>query len=295
MTSTEPRIHQHRVTSVLLVVALSDLMILGGFLVAGRRGLAIGLAVALGTHCLEFAYRSHSSMVRLEAGTGLAGNLLLAAVLLLLSFNVHTDAEILLPTPPRVVQPDEELFLNGEGGSNQEVRLAVVAGGLTLRTYPLGKNPDATTMAVIKAVKEPDRTHWASRINLLTVTDARSGSLGWTLTANVSPLDPKRVWPADARITIAPACEEATAAEGFDYDEKGAVLLKGYEAWMSAPGHLAGPAKRAVGTVVLCEKDQKQGLASQSTGGIYSVGGIVALDAPHSVTNPQLLLTLTLA
>jgi hypothetical protein len=99
----------------------------------------------------------------------------------------------------------------------------------------------------------------------------------------------------DTAITIAPACEEATAAEGFDYDEKGAVLLKGYEAWMSAPGHLAGPVKRAVGTVVLCEKDQKQGLASQSTGGIYSVGGIVALDAPNSVTNPQLLLTLMLA
>ena len=291
----EPRIHQHRVASVLLVVALSDLMILGGFIVAGRRGLAIGLGVALVTHFLEFAYRSHSSMVRLEASTGLVANFLLATVLLLLSFDVNNDAEILLPTPPPVVQPDEELFLNGEGGSKQEVRLAVVAGGLTLRTYPLGKNPDATTMAVIKVVNEPDHTHWASRINLLTVTDARSGSVGWTLTANVSPLDPKRVWPMDTAITIAPACEEATAAEGFDYAEKGAVLLKGYEAWMSAPGHLAGPVKRAVGTVVLCEKDQKQGLASQSTGGIYSVGGIVALDAPNSVTNPQLLLTLMLA
>ena len=116
---------------------------------------------------------------------------------------------------------------------------------------------------------------------------------GWSLSASVSRVGRSR-FAGGSRVFIAPTCGEATDRQGFDYKKSGKVVVNNYREVTSAPGHFVGKPAVITGTVVLCSKDLSKSLVSQSTSGLYSVGGKITVDQPASSLPYVAVLTITL-
>ncbi len=216
------------------------------------------------------------------------------ALVLFIIFHATSPAPV--PVQPRpeatVVAPPDDF---GDGAqSQQSLQLQVLPGVLTLRTYPLGSNPNASTVVLKKSQQANSTTaQFSGQLNVMVVTDERSGEFGWSLSASVSRVGRSR-FAGGSRVFIAPTCGEATDRQGFDYKKSGKVVVNNYREVTSAPGHFVGKPAVITGTVVLCSKDLSKSLVSQSTSGLYSVGGKITVDQPASSLPYVAVLTITL-
>jgi hypothetical protein len=142
----------------------------------------------------------------------------------------------------------------------QTLGVSVLPGPLTAKVTTIGANPSRDTARLVRPRGHDDGI-LTGQLNRVTVTDARGGTTGWTLTASVSNFSDGWHTIPNANLRTTPYC--------------GAVTRD------SAPGVHAGPPVRHSGSVMtLCTKDGTVG-AYGSTGGTYAVGADLALSVPR--------------
>jgi hypothetical protein len=147
------------------------------------------------------------------------------------------------------------------------------------------------------------------RLNDITVSDNRGSSFGWSLTANVTDPDAAGPLPASfngtggntiaaTALSISPTCSAATNSTAWDYDAPGQTAIAGFDSALIAPGFFAGSANQQFGSsVTLCNKSTLVNTTTQSTGGVYNVGGTLGLVVPafQAADRYTAVVTITLA
>ena len=173
----------------------------------------------------------------------------------------------------------------GNCNTKQNIYATVLAGTLSQTAAVSAGNPNDTTVVFCKTAapttppggtspgigdttacgltSPTSATAMYATLNPVTVTDARGGTFGWSLTATLPNLSDGTHSIQNSAVAITPACASVNAA--------------------SAPGAVAGAAAQTFsGTVSLCVKDTQISAAplSQTTGGQWTVSAPLTLTVP---------------
>ena len=188
--------------------------------------------------------------------------------------------------------------------TKQNVNVSVLQGNLTQRAYvnttaatgtgvassaattPVvgtsNVNSDATTINLGTLTTPFAPTVVTGTLNDITVSDNRGGTNGWSLTATAVDFTGTPSGSiSKSALAATTTCAAADATNAWDYSNASKVAISGFDASLNAPGATAGASASAFsGTVNLCTKSTTTNATTGSTGGIYNVGGSLALTVP---------------
>jgi hypothetical protein len=154
-------------------------------------------------------------------------------------------------------------------------------------------NGSATEINLGSIISPLAPTEIVGTLNDITVSDNRGGAFGWSLTADITDPDGAGALGASLNgtlgndipktaLSVSPTCVTASETTAWDYDAVGQTVIPGFDPTLNAPGQLAGSANQSFGAsaITLCTKSTATNATTQTTGGIYNVGGTVRLLLP---------------
>jgi hypothetical protein len=174
----------------------------------------------------------------------------------------------------------------GVGVSDGSTITMPIAGTPTVNSSPTQVN-----LGTLVSPLSP--TPVTGTLNDITVSDNRGGAYGWSLTADV--VDPDGAGPqlegfnglagsqiSESALAITPTCAAAGPSNAWDYSAVGQVVLAGFDGTLVAPGQTAGIPAQSLGggAISLCTKSTATNATTQTTGGVYNVGGTLQLLVP---------------
>ncbi len=205
-------------------------------------------------------------------------------------------------------------------GTDQIARVSILQGSLTQRAYvnsatttgstdgsattspvlgTTNANTNATTVNLGTITSPLAPTAVVGTLNDITISDTRGGSYGWSLTATLTGFSGstgKSI--ANSALRATPSCLAATNSTAWDYTAAGKSLIPNFDSTLIAPGQSAGGSGQSFGgTVSLCTKNTDENLTTDTTGGLYNIGGSLTLAIPafQSADRYTATMTITLA